>query len=243
MFWSQLLLVCLFLPTAAAFTQPSCVDSIASRQSVQLKERMSLSSSRSSESKDKKKCSICPEPEENVDMDRREAAFAMLGSLWALSPFPSQALYGQDAKIEMPNVVESMTKRTTQQCLVETLGNRECLVYLDPANKLYQNPEEAVLLERIEKASVALATIPELVGDKKWSKINGVLIGPLGELVLTMNQLVKLSENSEQASNFAKMVKLDIIEIGSSAERKQGERAVEYHKKATADLVSFVKTL
>jgi hypothetical protein len=202
-----------------------------------------MSSSRSSESKDKKKCRICPEPEENVDMDRREAAFAMLGSLWALSPLPSHAVYGQDAKIEIPNVVESMTKRATQQCLVETLGNRECLVYLDPANKLYQNPEEAVLLERIEKASVALATIPELVGNKKWSKINGVLIGPLGELILTMNQLVKLSENSEQASNFTKKVKLDIIEIGASAERKQGERVVEYHKKAITDLVSFVKML
>ena len=136
-----------------------------------------------------------------------------------------------------------MTKRATQQCLVETLGNRECLVYLDPANKLYQNPEEAVLLERIEKASVALATIPELVGGKKWSKINGVLIGPLGELVLTMNQLVKLSENAEQASNYAKKVKLDIIEIGASAERRQGERIMEYHEKATADLVSFAKAL
>lgn len=202
-----------------------------------------MSSSRSSESKDKKKWRSCPEPEENVDMDRREAAFAMLGSLWALSPLPSHAVYGQDAKIEMPNVIENMTKRATQQCLVESLGSRECLVYLDPANKLYQNPEEAVLLERIEKASVALATIPELVGDKKWSKIIGVLTGPLGELVLTMNQLVKLSENTEQASNYAKKVKLDIIEIGASAERKQGERVVEYHKKATADLVSFVKTL
>jgi hypothetical protein len=244
MFMPQFLVVFLVLPTATAFSQSSCTDSgLASRQSFQLQERASRSSSRPFDEKSKRKCSICPEPEENVDMDRREASFAMLGTLWALSPLPSHAVYGQDAKIELPDIVDSMNKRATQQCLVETLGNRECLVYLDPANKLYQNPEQAVLLERIEKASIALSTIPELVESKCWSKVNGVLTGPLGDLVLTMNQLLKLSENSEQASNLAKKIKMDIIEIGASAERKQSERAVEYHQKATNDLVAFVKTI
>ena len=77
-------------------------------------------------------------------LDRREAAFAMLGTIWATSttafsfPEPASAAYGVDAKIELPNMVENMSNRASKQCLVESLGNRECLVWMDPENKLYQ---------------------------------------------------------------------------------------------------------
>ena len=180
-----------------------------------------------------------------MDMDRREAAFAMLGSLWAMSwSLPAaHAMYGEDAKMELPNIMDGMDKRINQQCLVETLGNRDCLVYLDPANKLYQQADNQVLLERIEKASEALATIPALIEQRKWSKVTGVLTGPLGTLVSTMGQLTKLSDNSAQAAELAKKVKGDIIEIGAAADKKQGDRAVQFHKKATDDLVAYVKSL
>lgn len=91
--------------------------------------------------------------------------------------------------------------------------------------------------------SLALATIPELAQDKKWSKVQGVLTGPLEELVLTMNLLTKISENSAQAAELAKKVKGDTIEIGASADRKQGDRVVEFYYKATNHLVAFVKAL
>ena len=70
------------------------------------------------------------------EMDRREAAFALLGSLWAtttMMPSPAHAVYGADAKIEMPNMMENMANRASKQCLVESLGNRECLVWMDPS--------------------------------------------------------------------------------------------------------------
>lgn len=187
----------------------------------------------------------CPEPPEDVDMDRREAAFAMLGSLLAMTtpPVTANAVYGQDAKIELPNPIEDMSRRTNEQCLVESLGTRQCLVYLDPEKKLYKQADNQVLLERIEKASASLATIPSLANNKKWSQVNGVLTGPLGQLVLTMQTLAKLSDNQDQAFKLAKTVKGDIIDMGQASDRKQGDKVLEYHQKATDDLVAFVKAL
>ena len=246
MFWSKPLVLFLAFPAASALTFPSYGR--ASRRSCQLNERTKESRRSSSDSpKKKKRCSRCPESND-MDMDRREAAFAMLGSLWAMSttaitPETANAAYGADANMEFPNVVEGISRRTNEQCLVESLGSRQCLVYLDPANKLYQKPDTQVLLERIEKASASLARIPNLVENKKWSQVNGVLTGPLGNLVLTMQQLSQLSENAKQATTLAKQVKADIIDIGQASDRKQGDKALASHQKATDDLVAFVKSL
>lgn len=131
--------------------------------------------------KDKSKFKPCPLPE----MDRREVAFALIGTLWSAgvvpsavmttlagSPEPAKATFGEDAKIEIPNMMDNISNRVNQQCLVESLGNRECLAYLDPGKKLYQGAESEVLIERLEKATAALAEIPSLVADKKWSKVS-----------------------------------------------------------------------
>jgi hypothetical protein len=178
-------------------------------------------------------------------MDRREAVYAMLGSLLAIFSVPAaaSAARGQDAKIELPNPIESMSKRVTGQCLVETLGNRECLVYLDPANKLYQGADTSVLLLRIEKASEALASVPKLIESRKWSQITGILTGPMGTLVTTMNELVKLSENKSETAMLAKTTKEALIAIGQFADKKQCEKALEAHESATQNLVAFVKSL
>ena len=103
--------------------------------------------------KNKRKC-LCPPEDDNDDKnedddmldalsllneDRREVLFAMMGSMWSISavPQPVYATYGMDAKIELPDVIAGMNDRQNKQCLVESLGNRECLVYkeIDP-NKL-----------------------------------------------------------------------------------------------------------
>lgn len=193
------------------------------------------------------KCSRCPtvDDDDDDDMDRREAVYAMLGSLLATfsAPAAASAARGQDAKIELPNPIESMSNRVTGQCLVETLGNRECLVYLDPANKLYQGADTSVLLLRIEKASEALASVPKLIESRKWSQITGILTGPMGTLVTTMNELVKLSENKSETAKLAKTTKEALIAIGQFADKKQGEKALEAHESATQNLVAFVKSL
>lgn len=201
----------------------------------------------STEISGRRRCARCPDDDENDDddMDRREALFAMLGSLVASMSVPvaASAVYGADAKIQLPNPIEAMANRQNGQCLVESLGNRECLVYLDPANKLYQGADNLVLLERVEKASQSLAMIPSLIELKKWSQVSGVLLGPLGTLVETMANLTKLSENGSKAAEFARKTKNDLNTLFQAVERKEGAKALAAHEQATQNLVSFVKTL
>jgi len=198
----------------------------------------------------------CPEPDNNPDMDRREAAFAMLGSLWVAGAVPAAVLpaalsnaqpayaeYGTDAKIQLPNPMEQMRERATKQCLMESLGNRECLVYEDPDNKLYQNPDTKVLVERVEKAGEALATIPELIESKNWIKVTGVLTGPMGTLANSMDLLSKASDNPSTSAEKAKKVKTDLYGISGSVDRRNGSGALEYHKLATEHLVDYIKSL
>ncbi|OEU18069.1 hypothetical protein FRACYDRAFT_238502 [Fragilariopsis cylindrus CCMP1102] len=147
--------------------------------------------------KKKRKC-LCPPEDDNDDKDedddmldavsllnedRREVLFAMMGSMWSISagnPQPVYATYGMDAKIELPDVIAGMNDRQNKQCLVESLGNRECLVYkeTDPNKLLYK------------LALNSLDLIPSLVETKKWNDINSILIGgPMGQLSLTLNLL------------------------------------------------------
>jgi len=182
----------------------------------------------------------------DVSLDRREAMFALLGTLWATLPrSPAHAVYGTDAKLELPNPMEGMSNRVNKQCLVETLGNRECLVYMDDATKfLYQGADGQVLVTRVEKASSALASIPPLIETKKWSAVQGVMTGPMGELISTMGQLAKLSESkTDVLQSKIKSVKTDLYAIQAAVDRKDPTAALKAHTAATNDLVAFVKVL
>jgi hypothetical protein len=202
----------------------------------------------------------CPEPAEDWLQDRREALFAGMGALWAawsgpaaisgiveMVPDVAMAEYGADAKIEMPNPLQQTIDRASKQCLVESLGSRECLVYeSDAADKLYQGVDSALLLGRLEAAAAALATIPGYVQVKQWSKVSGVLTGPLGELIRTMGQLSQSAtseENFAESARFIKRVKNDLYAISDAVSRKDGAQVLKFHTDATNDLVAFLKAL
>jgi hypothetical protein len=94
---------------------------------------------------------LCPDDDEEAEgddlllEDRREALFAMMGSLWAAGALPTtllfpeagNAAFGDDAKILVPDLVQGFSDRNNKQCLIESLGNnRECLVYQGDKDKL-----------------------------------------------------------------------------------------------------------
>lgn len=215
-----------------------------------------------------KKCDPCEDNDilfsskntQPSQLDRREATFAMIGNLWSRGILPTaamstllsypmrsdqaaHAIYGSDANIQLPNVMDSMNDRINKQCIVESLGNRECLVYMDPENQLYKGADSDLLLLRLEKSTMALATIPGLVGKKQWSNIQGVITGPMGTLFATMNELGNLSEHPDEIADIAKKVKMDLFAISSATERRQTDIILKHHQSATDNLIAFVSTL
>jgi hypothetical protein len=188
----------------------------------------------------------CENPfEADSELDRREALFALAGSLWAvgLLPDPAFARAGADANIQLPNPIERIADRATKRCLVESLGNRECLVYMDEANKLYQGTDARLLLGRVEASARALATIPAYIESKKWSQVTGVLTGPMGQLVLTMGQLAELSPDAAAAKKKIASFKTDLYALAAAVDKRNGSLALASHAAATTGLSDFVESL
>lgn len=240
------------LTLAVEVSSLSSIRTSTSRQHGQMMKMRHRSKKLQQNEKDKSKCEICPEPQLDLDMDRREATFAMIGQLWATtatvgaltaSPEEASAVFGEDANIEFPNMLEGMNNRVNRQCLVESLGNRECLAYLDESKKIYQGADASILIERLEKASEALADIPSLASEKKWSKVIGILTGPMGTLGQTMDKLSKMSDNEEQLCALEKQVKTDLYAIAAAADKKSVDQVLKLHEKATKDLVTYAKAL
>jgi hypothetical protein len=194
-------------------------------------------------------CSRVSEPVQSsppLDSTRRQSV--LVGLFVALTPRAAMAASGDAAKIELPNPYTSMVDRATKQCLVESLGNRECLVYADDANKLYQGADSRILLERIEKSSQALSTIPTLVSSKKWSQISGVLTGPLGELVQNLRQVAALqngssTDASKTTDSMIGTIKKDLYAMMDGVTRKDSKAILKYHLATTNDIVSFIKEI
>jgi hypothetical protein len=203
--------------------------------------------------------------DDNEDESRREALFSMVGALWAItgtsitivstsSSEPAHAASGDFAKIELPNPYQALSDRATKQCLSESLGNRECLIYADDADKfLYKGLNGNALLQRLQISTEALEKIPSLIESKKWSQVTGVLTGPMGELLRTMNQVVEISSKAGDSSDEASAtlattlraklndVKKDIYAMQAAVDKRQVDAALKYHAQSTLHLNEFIR--
>jgi hypothetical protein len=210
------------------------------------------------EKKEKKLC-MCPqdndqEPEADEDWmeSRREMLFATLGSLWAASatmafPDPAHAVAGTDAKMAFPDVMQGLSDRNSKQCLVETLGNRECLVYKedDPDKLLYKGADAQVLLGRIQTAASALQNIPPLVDTKQWNKITGILTGPMGQTSATLTLLcngIASDQKKAVAQKAAQKVKQDLFAMGTATQQRNTNDIMKYQELAIQDFDAFVSS-
>jgi hypothetical protein len=219
------------------------------------------------ESSKKKDCLMSCEnlfdTNDNDDESRREALFSMVGALWAMtgtsiiatSPIKSaHAASGDFAKIELPNPYQTLSDRATKECLSESLGTRECLVYAEDSDKfLYKGLDASLLLQRLKTSTEALGKIPSLIEAKKWSQITGVLAGPMGELIRTMNQIVEMSSKSSESSSDAtetlattlrakvNVVKKDLYALQAAVDKRQVDAALKYHTQSAIHLDEFIQ--
>jgi hypothetical protein len=166
----------------------------------------------------------------------------MLASAFGLSR-PALAAFGADAKMEFPDVMQGISDRTNKQCLVESLGNRDCLVYLDPDNQLYKGSDGKILFERLAASVSAMKNIPSYIESKQWSKVDSTLTGKMGNLSLTMNELAKLVEDDsvkDKCKSLSVDIRNDLYAIAGSCSRKQQAEALKSYDKALLKLEKFV---
>ena len=191
------------------------------------------------EKRGKKECQPCEElPDDDIDLSKREAAFAMLGSIWAIGMLPTalafpevaNAAYGAGTNMNFPNPAEGLIIERPKEGYVAPIVQ-------------YQGQDNQRVLERLGKQSDALATIPDLIEDKKWSKVTGVLLGPCGELLQTMGKLADTSQNAVAARDVMKQTKLDLYAITAAVSKKNVDKATQLTLAVQSDIAAFVKVL
>ncbi len=139
-------------------------------------------------------------------------------------PSVANAGYGASSNIVMPNYIEYLIEKNQQ---------------IDPGDLIYKGPDVETQLRRIGEAGNRLPEIATLAEEKKWSQVQGIITGPLGTLLQTMNAVVGIA-GTKEAKDAAKLVKSDLLEIGAAAGRKESALCVKAADKAAGDLAKFV---
>jgi hypothetical protein len=156
---------------------------------------------------------------------------------------PALGVYGADAKMVIPDVMQGISDRTNKQCLVESLGNRECLVYLDPENKLYKGSDGKILFDRLVSSVSAMKDIPSYIELKQWNNVQTTMTGKMGTLSSTMNELSKLIEDDAVQSKCKSLsvdIRNDLYEIAGSCSRKDQAGAAKSYDRALLKLEKFI---
>ena len=128
------------------------------------------------------------------------------------------------ANIKMPNYIEYLIEKNK---------------VIDPNDMLYRGPDVETQLRRIGEAGNRLPEIATLAEEKKWSQVQGIITGPLGTLLQTINSVASIS-GTKEAKDLAKLVKADLFEIGVAAGKRQSELCIKAADKTTKDLSKFV---
>mmetsp|Transcript_13019 Transcript_13019/g.19208 ORF Transcript_13019/g.19208 Transcript_13019/m.19208 type:complete len:237 (-) Transcript_13019:56-766(-) len=154
------------------------------------------------------------------------AAALVSGVVLGTVPQVARAKYGDSSTIVLPNYIEFLEERARVD---------------DPSTFLYQGADPVVLLKRLVEAATKLEEIPDLVENKKWSAINGVLTGPLGTLGQTLSQIQTAAPGGKSLASSVKQIKADLLDIGVAASRKSQDGCNSATDRARTDLASFAQ--
>ncbi|KAL7456638.1 hypothetical protein ACHAWC_010859 [Mediolabrus comicus] len=158
--------------------------------------------------------------------NRREFVRTIVaGSTAILIPSIANAKDGDSAKIVLPNYVEYLIEQNKRT---------------DPDLLLYKGPDIELQLRRIGEAAVRLPEVATLAEAKKWSQVQGIITGPLGTLLQTLNSVASIAGTKEAASA-VKTVKQDLNDINAASQKKDIALCIKAAGKASVDLEKFVK--
>jgi hypothetical protein len=173
--------------------------------------------------------------EESSTIDRRRfitgyvpkllvsSAFLIESFRSSFQPSVVNAAFGDSSNIELPSYVDFLIERNQQ---------------VDTTKVLYQGADQEVQLQRILSAISKIKTIPDIAERKKWSQVQGVITGPLGTLIATMNQV---GGTNKEAQQLTAKVKSDLFTIGQCATTKNERACIAATITTLNDLNDFVK--
>lgn len=150
-------------------------------------------------------------------------AFTMLPTISQTAP--ANAAFGDSSNIALPSYIDFLIEKNT---------------IADTSKVLYKGADSEVQIKRIAEAANRLNDIPVYAKDKKWSQVQGILTGPLGTLLQTMNSLTK-ETNSADVKKAGAKVKADIILISQEATKKSEGGVVKACEEAQKDLEAYAK--
>lgn len=153
-------------------------------------------------------------------------ATTVVGSFLSTEPLTNVACaaYGDSSNIALPSYIDFLIEKNQQ---------------IDPSTFLYQGADREVQIQRIATAVSKIQTIPAIVQSKKWSQVQGVITGPLGTLISTMNQIG--GTNNKEAQRIIVKVKSDLFSIGQCATTKNEKACLEATEATLQDVNDFVK--
>mmetsp|Transcript_9615 Transcript_9615/g.20834 ORF Transcript_9615/g.20834 Transcript_9615/m.20834 type:complete len:253 (+) Transcript_9615:158-916(+) len=155
--------------------------------------------------------------------------FVLLTAATLATPFSASAKYGEGTSMELPSYIDYLIEKNTAA---------------ENSNALYTGADPATVLRRLADSESRLGEIRGLAEQKKWSQISGIITGPLGTLLSTMNQIVSIVSSSPAASpkktkqvqDTVKKVKADIFAIGQAASKKDPDGCTKQAAMASNDL-------
>lgn len=152
-------------------------------------------------------------------------SFSLSAALSTQRPAPVSAAYGDNSNMQLPSYIDFLIEKNSSA---------------DQSKVLYKGADSEIQIKRISVAAARLNDIPLMAKEKKWSQVQGILTGPLGTLLQTMNSLCKETDSGE-AKKAAAKVKGDIILISQEASKKNEGGVVKACADAQKDLEAFAK--
>jgi len=177
------------------------------------------------------------ESHDNTMSRRRVLDAIVVGSTICSIPSPAMAAYGDSSNMKGFDYIDYLVEKNA---------------VADSSKFVYKGADRNVQLKRISDAAASLQQIPDICRAKKWSQVNGILTGPLGTLIQTMNQIMTGTDltrqdfgsappvNKEQKAASQK-VKADLYAIGQAAMKKSEVDCIQATEAALQDLEAFVK--
>lgn len=163
-----------------------------------------------------------PSSRRQVLIDASTSALAILVVGTCSTSSPAMAAYGESPSIQGFDYIEFLMEKNAVS---------------DPSTYLYQGADREIQLKRILEAAQSLQKIPDISANKKWSQVQGILTGPLGTLVATMNAVA----TTKEAKAASQKVKADLYTIGDAAVKKSATGCSQATDQALNDLKAFVK--